>query len=118
MPDSRTGLFVRIPRAQAEQLAQASVRLGKSKQEIVAGLLASELELVVGRAETAAVDGVLTLDEAAGLLRVDAVTLEQRVEGGDLPGRRLAGEWRFSRAGLLAWLAGSDCERPGTGFGR
>ena len=118
MPEPRTGLFVRIPREQAEQLAQAAVRLGKSKQEIVAGLLSSELDLVVGRAEVAAVDAVLTLSEAAGLLRVDPGTIEQRAEAGDLPGRRLAGEWRFSRAALLAWLTGSDGERAGMGFGR
>ena len=119
MMEQRTGLFVRIPRAQAEQLAQAAVRLGKSKQEIVAGLLSSELHPIVGRAEVVvARDAVLTLDEAAELLRVDGETLVERADSGELPGRRLAGEWRFSREALLAWLAGSDGERSGTGFGR
>ena len=118
MSEPRTGLFVRIPREQAEQLAQAAVRLGKSKQEIVAGLLSSELDLVVGRAEVASGDSVLTLGEAAELLRVAAATIEQRAEARDLPGRCLAGEWRFSRAALLAWLAGSDGGRSGMGFGR
>ncbi len=118
MPEPRTGLFVRIPREQAEQLAQAAVRLGKSKQEIVAGLLSNELDLVVDRAEVASGNAVLTLGEAAELLRVATATIEQLAEARELPGRCLAGEWRFSRAALLAWLAGSDGVRSGMGFGR
>jgi len=27
-------------------------------------------------------------------------------EGGELPGRRIGEDWRFSRSALLAWLAG------------
>ena len=26
---------------------------------------------------------------------------------GELPGRRIGGEWRFSRSAVLAWLGGS-----------
>jgi excisionase family DNA binding protein len=48
---------------------------------------------------------VLTPDEAAELLQVDPdVVLDLACEG-ELPGRELAGEWRFARAALLAWLA-------------
>jgi excisionase family DNA binding protein len=51
---------------------------------------------------------VLTIEEAAELLRVEIDLVETMAAEGRLPGRRLAGEWRFARAGLLEWLAGSD----------
>jgi excisionase family DNA binding protein len=34
--------------------------------------------------------------------------VRQLAESGDLPGRRIGGEWRFARAALLAWLAASS----------
>ena len=37
----RTALYVRIPKAQAEQLDQAAYTLKRSKQDLVAGLLTS-----------------------------------------------------------------------------
>lgn len=49
-------------------------------------------------------DAVLTLEEAADLLRVSADALRVRAEAGDLPGRELDGEWRFRRDALLDWL--------------
>lgn len=47
---------------------------------------------------------VLTLDDAAQLLRVSPAALLERAENGDVPARRIGDEWRFSRAALLAWL--------------
>ena len=47
---------------------------------------------------------VLDLAEAAQLLRLPASTIEQLARDGRLPGRQLAGQWRFSRGALLAWL--------------
>jgi hypothetical protein len=38
-------------------------------------------------------------------LQLTAAAVERLAEQGELPGRQLAGEWRFSRAALLAWLA-------------
>jgi excisionase family DNA binding protein len=49
---------------------------------------------------------VLRSEQAAELLQVTCAVLERLAEQGELPGRKLAGEWRFSRAALLAWLAG------------
>jgi excisionase family DNA binding protein len=49
---------------------------------------------------------VLRSEQAAELLQVTRAVLERLAEQGELPGRKLAGEWRFSRAALLAWLAG------------
>jgi excisionase family DNA binding protein len=47
---------------------------------------------------------VLTLTEAAALLRVHPVTLRKRAVKWGVPHRRLGSEWRFSRAVLTAWL--------------
>jgi excisionase family DNA binding protein len=70
-------------------------------------------QLAVGHielAERAGVEEVLTLEEAAALLRLSVVVVRARALSGDLPGRAFGDEWRFSRAALLAWLA--DCEVP------
>lgn len=47
---------------------------------------------------------VLTLNEAAALLRVHPVTLRKRAAAWGVPHRRLGAEWRFSRAVLMAWM--------------
>ena len=51
---------------------------------------------------------VLTLEEAAAMLRVPAETVRARALAGELPGRAFGEEWRFSRAALLGWLAEGD----------
>jgi excisionase family DNA binding protein len=48
---------------------------------------------------------VLTAEQAAELLQVEPSALTRMAEDGELPGRRLAGQWRFSREALLRWLA-------------
>lgn len=47
---------------------------------------------------------ILTLAEAATYLRVDEAGLEKMADGGDIPARKVAGQWRFSRRALEAWL--------------
>jgi len=49
---------------------------------------------------------ILTLDEAALLLRVGSSELRSLAERGDVPGREIEGQWRFERSALLDWLAG------------
>ena len=49
---------------------------------------------------------VLTAAQAAQLLQLDEPAVEQLASAGELPGRNLAGRWRFSRAALLRWLDG------------
>ncbi len=51
---------------------------------------------------------VLTLEEAADYLRVSTTELEALADRREVPGRRIGGHWRFSRAALLAWLGGVD----------
>ncbi|MGL6096643.1 MAG: helix-turn-helix domain-containing protein [Fimbriiglobus sp.] len=48
---------------------------------------------------------VLTLAEAAAFLRVSDAGLRVDAEAARVPGRVVAGEWRFARAVLLDWLA-------------
>lgn len=77
--------------------------------------LATDGELIVGRAALREdTPEVLTLEEAATLLRVKDAELSEAVERGDVPGRRIGTQWRFSRAALLAWLAAAepDAGRP------
>ena len=47
---------------------------------------------------------VLTLAEAAAMLRVHPVTLRKRAVAWGVPHRRLGSEWRFSRTVLSAWI--------------
>jgi len=49
---------------------------------------------------------VLTLDEAANLLRVPVDDVRALVESGELPARRIGDTWRLTRTAVLAWLAG------------
>jgi hypothetical protein len=57
---------------------------------------------------------VLNLEEAGDLLHVEPGVLEVLAAQGELPARKLAGEWRFARAALLAWLAAGTGEADDT----
>src|SRR5437879_3762319 len=48
---------------------------------------------------------VLSSEQAAELLQLRRAVVERLARAGELPGRRLAGEGRFARAALLAWLS-------------
>lgn len=54
---------------------------------------------------------VLTVRQAAELLQVEEKTIEGLAEAGELPARRIAGDWRFLRRALLSWL-GAGLEEP------
>src|SRR3954454_17729308 len=116
-------LFVRIPVAEAEKLDRAAFELKTPKQELVRDLLSGadfgftdrrrvivETEgdsLTVGRHSFLPAESgeVLTLAQAAELLQVAEKALEKLAESGDVPARKLGGEWRFARGALLDWLA-------------
>ncbi len=106
MADSQP-LFVRLPRAAAEELDRAAQDSGMSKREVITRLITGD-ELAVGRHafRPAAEPAVLDLGEAAALLRVDTAAVAELAERGELPGRRVGGEWRFARDTVLAWLGG------------
>jgi excisionase family DNA binding protein len=54
---------------------------------------------------------VLRSEQAGELLQLEPDVVERLAAAGELPGRMLAGEWRFSRTALLTWLAqpGAEC---------
>jgi excisionase family DNA binding protein len=47
---------------------------------------------------------VLTLSEAAAYLRLPEDAVRAAAESGRLAGQNVGGEWRFVRAGIVAWL--------------
>lgn len=54
---------------------------------------------------------VLTLEEAAAILRVTEEQLRTQAQAGGMPARCLGGQWRFARSALHQWLAGSTAPR-------
>jgi excisionase family DNA binding protein len=119
MPDDDVPLYVRLPADQARRLHDAAETTGQSKRRLVEDAvrhhLAGDEDLVVGRA-TLREDAptVLTLEEAAALLRVADDALLAIAQQGSIPGRQVGQQWRFSRAAILTWLE-SD---PGCGVDR
>jgi excisionase family DNA binding protein len=118
----RTPLYVRLPKPEAERLDRAAFELKTSKQDLVAGLVAAYGDLDTLRRVTVETldDGlaighaafrpfsppdVLTVAELASWLQVDEQAVAELAEQGELPGRKLAGEWRFARDAVLDWLA-------------
>ena len=114
MASDRTPLFVRLPRNQATALDRLADATGRPKQHLVSELLADRLApgnrpLSVGRIEVSnasdpRADDVLTLEEAAALLKLPVDSVRARAEDGELPGRRFGKEWRFARTAILDWL--------------
>jgi excisionase family DNA binding protein len=114
-------LFVRLPAAEADKLDRASHELRVAKKDLVTALVARAQfddmrrvvietggeELTVGRADfrPSPAPEVLTLDGAAELLQLEPDAVAELAAAGELPGRRIGDEWRFSRAAVLAWLS-------------
>ena len=120
MPEDTTPLFVRLPRREADLLDRVAFEGRISKRELVTSLVKRYLdddagkpeapapEFVLGRHHFRPADApdVLTLEQAAALLQVDPDEVAALAEAGELPGRRIGGDWRFPRAALLEWLGG------------
>jgi excisionase family DNA binding protein len=54
-------------------------------------------------------DRLLTLREAADVLRVSTRTMREYVHRGEIEGRIIGGRWRFRRADLDAFFANAPC---------
>jgi excisionase family DNA binding protein len=112
MPDEPiSALFVRIPTADAERLDRAAFELRRPKQELVAEALRAleSTKPPVGFARPASEPAereVLTTAQLADLLQVDEQAVRTLARRGDLPGRKIGRDWRFSRTAVLTWLAG------------
>jgi excisionase family DNA binding protein len=117
----RRPLFVRLREAEARRLDDAAHALKRSKQDLVAGLITTYGDvdtlrrvtvettddgLTVGHAEFRpfAPPEVLTVDQLAEWLRVEPDAIAELADSGELPGRKVGGEWRFAREAVLAWL--------------
>jgi excisionase family DNA binding protein len=127
-------LYVRLPAHTGKKLDRASEVLGMAKKDLVAGLvdryvdpdsrrgvaalsslspppgLGGELargEPVLGLHAFHPFEPseVLSERQAASLLQIEEASLRELAEKGSVPGRKLGDVWRFSRSGLLAWLA-------------
>jgi excisionase family DNA binding protein len=98
-------LFMRLPAAAAEQLDVLARNRGQSKREVVTHLILDK-DLTVGQHHfrPSPEPAVLTPDQAAELLQIDGHLIVELAAAGQLPGRRLGDQWRFSREGLLRWL--------------
>lgn len=53
---------------------------------------------------------VLNVEEAAEFLGFAPYTIREKVRTGQIPGRKIGGEWRFSSRVLLEWLENGDRE--------
>jgi excisionase family DNA binding protein len=111
--EATSALFVRVPVRQAEALDRLSFELKRPKRAIVSALLsaleAQPRRALVGHAdllsgEPPVTPEVLDLQQLAAYLGVDATVVQELAEHGELPGRRLGSEWRFSRSAVLDWL--------------
>jgi excisionase family DNA binding protein len=129
----RTPLYVRLPSAHAERLDRAAFELKASKQDIVSGLIARYVDpgatdrlrrVVIEAGEEPMTTGrhsffpsgpaeVLTLAQLAELLQVDEDAAQELADAGEIPARRVGGEWRFARAAVLRWLGGEATPKLG-----
>ena len=102
-------LFVRLPVPAAERLEARAAQAGLSKREVITKLIDGD-DLVVGAHafRPAEAPAVLTVEEAAELLRVEPDVVRELADAGELPGRRIGDGWRFGREALLRWLGGGD----------
>jgi excisionase family DNA binding protein len=138
MGEDLSPLFVRLTHEQADRLTRAAAAIPCRKKDLVAGLVdryvdpdsdagldALRAVAELGRGAVAAalvpeaapagapapVAGVLTPATAAALLQVGEADVLELAEHGELPGRRIAGSWRFARTALLDWLAAPARQR-------
>ena len=113
-------LFVRLPTASAEKLSRAAFELKTPKRELVADLVDRYLgaeDVAVGRvASQLREPDVLTIEQLAELLQVDEKTVLSLAAKGELPGRKLGRNWRFSRQAVLDWLATPERKHHAAGF--
>ncbi len=108
MPSEQVPLYVRLAAEPSRRLERAVATSGRTKRQIVEDAVREHLDdqgTVVGRiALRETLPDVLTLEEAAALLRLPAGALEAAAASGNVPGRRIGDDWRFARAALIAWL--------------
>ncbi|HUJ61244.1 MAG TPA: helix-turn-helix domain-containing protein [Kofleriaceae bacterium] len=135
-----SGLYVKIPQTAIDRLHRAAEALGVHKKDLVAGLVTRYVDpdsqrgldalstLSPQRRVTIDVDEagptmghysfhphdppeVMNAEQAAEFLQIEHAVVLELAEAGQLPGRKLGTQWRFSRAALVAWLAQPEGKR-------
>jgi hypothetical protein len=130
-------LYVRLPATAVDKLDRAAEALGVHKKDLVAGLVSKYVDpdtrhglsalgslsqprrVTFDLGEPGQTLGtysfqpydppeVLNAEQAGQLLQIDDKVVIELAEAGTLPGRKLGPVWRFSRAALVAWLAGPE----------
>ncbi len=130
-------LYVRLPAAAVDKLDRASEVLGVHKKDLIAGLVAKYIDpdtkrglsalgalaqprrVTVELGDSAPTLGaysfhpydppeVMNAVQTAELLQLADKVVIELAEAGRLPGRKMGSEWRFSRAAVIAWLAGPE----------
>jgi excisionase family DNA binding protein len=108
-----SGLVRRYVDPDSPRSMEALQRMGaRSRPRRVTVDVDDNSELVIGHASLSErepatappASEVLTLEQAAALLQVDEQLVRELAESGELPGRRLGDQWRFSRQALIDWL--------------
>jgi len=105
-----SALFVRLPVADAERLDRVSFELKRPKQELVAEALRSldpERPPIGFSRPASGSPEVLTTAQLAKLLQVEEKAVRDLARRGELPGRKIGRDWRFSRSAVIDWLAGT-----------
>jgi excisionase family DNA binding protein len=137
---AESALYVRIPRAAVDKLGRAAEALGVHKKDLIAGLVTKYVDpdsqrgldalgsLSQPRRVTVEVGDagptlgsysfqsydppeVMSVEQAAQFLQVEGPVVIELAEARQLPGRKLGGVWRFSRAALVAWLSQPETKR-------
>lgn len=112
-PVPESALFVRLPANAADRLHRAAEEMGMRKKDLVAGLVTRYLGSAgpaQGSYSFQAYDPpeVMNAEQAGQFLQIEKDVVIELAEAGKLPGRKLGAAWRFSRAALVAWLAGPE----------
>jgi excisionase family DNA binding protein len=122
-PETTRAIYVRMSERLARKLDKAAERLGASKRDVLSSLVNDHLNTdgdnlvfrlrsspAAGRVDADAYPEreILTLDEAAAMLRVPAADVIALAEAGDVPARRVGDQWRFARRAILSWLGAAQ----------
>ena len=133
---SEGALFVRLPATAVDKLDRAAEALGIRKKDLVAGLVSKYVDpdsrqglsalgslashkITVDLGDSSPMRGsysfqpydppeVMNAEQAGQFLQIDEAAVIELAESGKLPGRKLGSAWRFSRAGLVAWLSSPE----------
>jgi len=108
--EGTVAVFARVPASAGKTLSRTALELGRPKQQVIAELVeryadALGEELTFGRAAVSSrPPDVLTPEQLADLLQIRVKKVLELAASGEIPGRQLGNEWRFSRTAVLAWL--------------